>query len=85
MTMKYLIYPTVQLFLYDLRESLGDTLEKIAANWDNFRLKLPAEWRLYRSLQETLNQAINVSQSYNIDVDCLADQTQTIAINDRTD
>ncbi|HIK09470.1 MAG TPA: hypothetical protein IGS52_04265 [Oscillatoriaceae cyanobacterium M33_DOE_052] len=42
--MKYLIYPTVQLFLYDLRESFGDNPDKIAANWDNFRRKLPEEW-----------------------------------------
>lgn len=38
-----IIYPTVDLFLYDLRESLGQPPAQLDRNWDNFKHKLPAE------------------------------------------
>ena len=41
--MSDLIYPALYLFLYDLREGLGDSPNKIDKNWKNFRRKLPRE------------------------------------------
>jgi hypothetical protein len=46
-----LIYPTLDLFLYDLRDELGQTSEKVKVNRANFQSRLPnltaeqlAEW-----------------------------------------
>ncbi|MCT7957534.1 hypothetical protein [Laspinema palackyanum] len=39
--MNDIIYPTVDLFIYDLRDGLGDNPEKVQENWDNFKQKLP--------------------------------------------
>lgn len=47
-SMNNIIYPTVDLFLYDLRDGLGDNPEEIKENWDKFKLKLP------KNLQDVL-------------------------------
>lgn len=39
--MAKIIYPTLDLFLYDLRNGAGETLEEIQANRDIFQRKLP--------------------------------------------
>lgn len=39
--MNNIIYPTVDLFLYDLRDGLGDSPDKVQENWDKFKHKLP--------------------------------------------
>lgn len=39
--MAELIYPTLDLFLYDLRNGLGETLDEIEQNRDQFQAKLP--------------------------------------------
>jgi hypothetical protein len=39
--MNQLIYPTLDLFLYDLRDGLGETETQINQNRVNFRKKLP--------------------------------------------
>jgi hypothetical protein len=41
-----LIYPTIDLFLYDLRYSLGDSPEEVDKNRQNFRNKFPETIRL---------------------------------------
>ncbi|GAB1544251.1 hypothetical protein NUACC21_69270 [Scytonema sp. NUACC21] len=40
--MAHLLYPTIDLFLYDLRDALGQNYEKILENRDLFFQKLPA-------------------------------------------
>ncbi len=40
-----LIYPTLDLFLYDLRNGLGDTDADIEQNRTHFQQKLPVEIR----------------------------------------
>jgi hypothetical protein len=39
--MSDLIYPTVDVFLYDLRDGLGQNQGEVDANWQGFRAKLP--------------------------------------------
>ncbi|WP_254568139.1 hypothetical protein [Oscillatoria sp. HE19RPO] len=39
--MNTIIYPTVDLFLYDLRDGLGDNSETLEENWDKFKQKMP--------------------------------------------
>ena len=40
-SMNTIIYPTVDLFLYDLRDGLGDNSETLEENWDKFKQKMP--------------------------------------------
>lgn len=44
-SMNNIIYPTVDLFFYDLRDGLGDNPKKVKENWDNFKQKLPETLR----------------------------------------
>ena len=39
--MNKIIYPTLRLFLYDLRDGLGQSESEIAQMQENFKLKLP--------------------------------------------
>jgi hypothetical protein len=39
--MDKIIYPTVNLFLYDLRDGLGDNPEEVDQHWQKFKQKLP--------------------------------------------
>jgi hypothetical protein len=39
--MKHIIYPTVDLFIYNLRDGLGDNSETVQENWDKFKQKMP--------------------------------------------
>lgn len=41
--MSDLIYPTVDVFLYDLRDGLGQGQGEVDANWRGFRAKLPKQ------------------------------------------
>lgn len=43
--MTELIYPTINLFLYDLRDGLGQTPEEIVTNQNKFKQKLPENIR----------------------------------------
>ncbi len=45
--MTELIYPTINLFLYDLRDGLGQNPEEIANNHNKFKQKLPENIRNY--------------------------------------
>lgn len=47
-TMSKIIYPTLDLFLYDLRDGLGEDLATITQNRANFQAKLPTD--LHKSL-----------------------------------
>src|ERR671933_533505 len=41
--MNDIIYPTLDLFLYDLRNALGESQDELQANRDSFKKKLPEE------------------------------------------
>ncbi len=43
--MNKIIYPTLRLFLYDLRDGLGQNESEIAQMQENFKLKLPKKIR----------------------------------------
>ena len=49
--MNKLIYPTLDLFIYDLREGLGENTEEIAENLEYFQRRLPG--RLHARTQTT--------------------------------
>lgn len=40
-SMNTIIYPTVDLFLYDLRDGLGDSPDTVQENWDKFKQRMP--------------------------------------------
>lgn len=48
--MSYIIYPTLDLYLYDLRNGLGDTPEQVTQNRANFLAKLPPQ--IQKQIQE---------------------------------
>ncbi len=57
-----LIYPTIDLFLYDLKEGLGEDKEKVDSNREQFWRKIYHDSQLNEKLLEKLQQA---EDSYN--------------------
>ena len=56
--MNRIIYPTVDVFLYDLRDGLGDNPEEVEQHWQTFKQKLP------QSFHDLLNFSSGFESDY---------------------
>ena len=73
--MSDLIYPNLFLFLYDLRESVRDDLEKLTQNQNNFAAKFPSE------LRPSLFERDNIAESEYLEL--LPQQIATFPESDK--